>query len=104
MLDIARSAGGGLATLADGADRHRLFSAFVDSCRGTDTPTVAVIEDLQWADTATLDFIAYTGRRLELARCLLVATHRPDAAVPGSQRSWLTWRRSPRFGVSGSSR
>ena len=66
VLDIARSAGGGLATLADGADRHRLFSAFVDSCRGTDTPTVAVIEDLHWADAATLDFIAYTGRRLEL--------------------------------------
>ena len=38
---------------------------------------LVVIEDLHWADDATLDVIALVGRRLE--RGCLVITARPDA-------------------------
>ena len=39
---------------------------------------VAVIDDLQWADAATLDFIAFVGRRLDLTRCMLIVTLRDE--------------------------
>jgi tetratricopeptide (TPR) repeat protein len=44
-------------------------------------PTVLVIEDLQWADEATLDLIRYLGRRVEAARALVIATYRSDEAA-----------------------
>ncbi len=80
VLDIARAAGGDLAKLADTDDRHRLFAEFVASWTDADSTVVAVIDDLQWADAATLDFIAFAGRRLDLTRCLLVVTHRDEVA------------------------
>lgn len=39
-------------------------------------PVVIVIEDVQWADQATLDLIRYVGRRLERAGGLLILTYR----------------------------
>ncbi|MET0864601.1 MAG: AAA family ATPase, partial [Nakamurella sp.] len=39
-------------------------------------PTVFVIEDLQWADEATLDLVRYLGRRLQDQPLLLAVTYR----------------------------
>jgi DNA-binding winged helix-turn-helix (wHTH) protein len=41
------------------------------------TPLVLVLEDLHWADHATLDVIAAIARRHEPARLLVLATYRP---------------------------
>ena len=41
-------------------------------------PTIAVIEDVHWADEATLDLLRYLGRRLEGTTALLIATYRDD--------------------------
>jgi DNA-binding CsgD family transcriptional regulator len=41
-----------------------------------------VLEDVHWADEATLDAISYLGRRLETAPCLLVVTFRDDELGP----------------------
>ena len=43
-----------------------------------DLPTVVVLEDLHWADAATLDFLAFAGRRMEHTRGVLVVTYRED--------------------------
>jgi DNA-binding CsgD family transcriptional regulator len=43
-----------------------------------DKPTLLVLEDLHWADAATLDLVRYVGRRLDSARVLLVVTYRDD--------------------------
>ena len=40
--------------------------------------TVAVIEDVHWADEATLDLLSFAGRRLGRTRGLLLATCRDD--------------------------
>ena len=80
VLDIARMSGGGLADLVDTDDRHRLFAELITSWTDTDSTVVAVIDDLQWADAATLDFVTFAGRRLDLARCLLIVTHRDEIA------------------------
>ncbi len=42
------------------------------------TPTVLAVEDLHWADDATLDVLAYTARRIERVRLLLLVTYRSD--------------------------
>jgi len=41
-------------------------------------PMLVVLEDVHWADEATLDLLLYLGRRLERTNTLLVATYRDD--------------------------
>jgi len=81
LEDIALQAGGQLKALqGSGADRHRLFVAFVELL--AERPSVAVLEDLHWADEATLDLLRYAGRRMVRTRSLLVASFRSDELVP----------------------
>lgn len=54
---------------------------------GRGRPTVLVVEDLHWADDATLDVLAYLARRIERVRLLLVCSLRPeDSASPALRR------------------
>ena len=48
------------------------------TCR---TPAVLAIEDVHWADEATLDLLSYLGRRIQHLRVLLLVTYRDDALV-----------------------
>jgi DNA-binding SARP family transcriptional activator len=49
-------------------------------------PLVVIIEDLHWADTASLQLLAFAGEALRSARVLLLATVRvPEEAPPGLQ-------------------
>jgi DNA-binding CsgD family transcriptional regulator len=43
---------------------------------------VVVIEDLHWADAATLDLLAYLGLKLQRMRVFVLASFRPDALHP----------------------
>ena len=48
----------------------------------SDRGLVLVLEDLQWSDTATLEWLAYQARRRERARFIIIGTYRPaDAAL-----------------------
>ena len=62
LIDVALAAGGDLAKLAESDDRHQLFAEFLAACSVDGPPTVVVLEDLHWADAATLDFLAFAGR------------------------------------------
>jgi ATP/maltotriose-dependent transcriptional regulator MalT len=79
LQDIAQQTGGALdrLLLAD-APRDRLFRALLDELSGGLTPTVAVVEDIHWADEATLDLLRYLARRLDAVRALVIATYRDD--------------------------
>ena len=48
-------------------DRHRLFSQVLEVLAA---PTLLVVEDLHWADDATLDLVRYLGRRVTTTRAL----------------------------------
>jgi predicted ATPase len=77
--------GGALARLRtglvdEGGDRRRLFVAVLDLL--AERPTLAVIEDLHWADEATLDLLRFVGRRLAGTHSLLLASLRSDEVVP----------------------
>src|SRR5215472_4342534 len=79
VLDIGLQAGGGFANLCrQGAARDRLFSAFLAEIDSPAALTVAVIEDVHWADEATIDLLSFAGRRLWRMRVLLLATYRDD--------------------------
>jgi TolB-like protein/DNA-binding winged helix-turn-helix (wHTH) protein/tetratricopeptide (TPR) repeat protein len=48
-------------------------------------PFVLVLEDLQWADRSSIDFLAALAQRPESARLLLLGTYRPADAVLHAQ-------------------
>ncbi len=82
VFDMAEQAGGALqAALAD-PDRHRLVSAFLAVLRADGGPWIAVFEDMQWADEATLEVLRVVGRRAAQLRALVIATFRDEEVGP----------------------
>lgn len=62
--------------------RESLFAALMGHLQRSPSLVVVVIEDLHWADEATLDFVRYLGRRIAHARAMLLATFRDDETGP----------------------
>ena len=60
--------------------REALVRRFFEELASPSWVTVAVIEDAQWADEATLDVLQYVGRRLGDLRALVAVTFRDDEA------------------------
>jgi DNA-binding CsgD family transcriptional regulator/tetratricopeptide (TPR) repeat protein len=62
--------------LAAGASRLRLFQ----QVRGmlSESPMLLVLEDVHWADEATLDVLRFLGRRLAGTRLIILATFRSE--------------------------
>ncbi len=82
--DIARQARWSL-TRVTGGNWIALFSEVLDLLTDGGRPTLLVIEDIHWADDATLNLIRYIGRRIRHTCLLLVATARNDD-TPGQTR------------------
>ncbi|MDT7575688.1 MAG: hypothetical protein QOH17_2021 [Pseudonocardiales bacterium] len=77
LRDAAAGSAGPLDTaLGAGGD---VFAAVVDELSGPRV-TAVVVEDLHWADDATLDVLGYLARRLAELPAVLVLTYRDDAA------------------------
>jgi predicted ATPase/class 3 adenylate cyclase len=55
--------------------------------RAESAPTLVVIEDLHWADAATLDFLSLLIDQLPTSRMLLLVTFRPEFEPPWTLRS-----------------
>ncbi|ELZ11624.1 adenylyl cyclase class-3/4/guanylyl cyclase [Halovivax asiaticus JCM 14624] len=62
------------------AHRTRLYGDVASwlETRAADAPVVLVVEDLQWADSATLDLLAHLHSSLAPAPVLLLCTYRGD--------------------------
>ena len=79
LYDMAAQTQGALSSLLQReTPRSVLFSAFLDELQNGDSPAVVVIEDVHWADEATLDLIKFLGRRLSRLPTLLILTYRDD--------------------------
>jgi tetratricopeptide (TPR) repeat protein len=87
LHDIARQVGGELRDRLAADQRGEVFDALLEALDGPHqrVRTVVVLEDLHWADEATLDMVAFLGRRLALCRALLVLTYRDDEIGPDHQ-------------------
>jgi DNA-binding CsgD family transcriptional regulator len=83
LADIAPALGGRLdQLLRDEAPREVLFGALLGGLRDSRVATVLVIEDVHWADEATLDLLRFLARRLGAAAAMLVVTYRDDQLGP----------------------
>ena len=80
LYDLAREAQWAMPQAIDARQGQRL-PVFSDALHVFETrtqPTLLVIEDLHWADDATLDFVRFLGRRIANTHILLLLTARTD--------------------------
>jgi DNA-binding CsgD family transcriptional regulator len=77
FLDVAEAAPTPLREAIEaGGAPHDIATALHASANGA--PVVVVLEDVHWADEATLDVLRVLGRRIGDARALVIATYRDD--------------------------
>jgi DNA-binding CsgD family transcriptional regulator len=75
LRDVAVELGPGVTEVLRGATaQHEIFAAVLDSLRAR--PHALVVEDLHWADEATLDLVRFLARRVAALPLLLVLSYR----------------------------
>jgi DNA-binding CsgD family transcriptional regulator/tetratricopeptide (TPR) repeat protein len=81
LRDAARSAANGplAAALSPRADPDLVFPAVSEELASPPSPAILVIEDVHWADGATLDVLRYLGPRVQNLPAVLLVTYRDDA-------------------------
>jgi DNA-binding CsgD family transcriptional regulator len=77
VRELAAAAGAPDLVELDGDDRFALAGSLVNAIRAR-SPAVVVVEDLHWADPATLDVLRLLVRRVEEARFLALLTYREE--------------------------
>ena len=96
FLDIAGTVGGELARLVAAAARpHEVTVTLLDTLRGRGL-TVLVLEDLHWADEATLDVLTLLAARIRSVPALVLASYRDDELERGSALRVLLGEKAPR--------
>jgi DNA-binding CsgD family transcriptional regulator len=81
LFDIASQIKGELqAALDNNIERLQIFSRFLAEL--VRPPALIVLEDLHWADEATLDFLRYVGRRIGRTHSLVIVSFRSDEVGP----------------------
>ena len=82
LLDVGRQTGGELDERVERGDKpHDVADALIREL-GAPSPTVLVLEDLHWADEATLDVTRLVARRIEESPALFVASYRGEEMSP----------------------
>ncbi|MDU0356277.1 AAA family ATPase [Paraglaciecola aquimarina] len=67
-----------LCQLESCATPNIIFASFYQAISHLTKPTILVIEDVHWADNASLDLIKYLVRRISFLPCLLCLSYRDD--------------------------
>ncbi|MBA3317862.1 MAG: AAA family ATPase [Gemmatimonadales bacterium] len=62
--------------------RETIFATLLDDLGPGRRPTILVLEDVHWADEATLDLLKFLGRRAHRLRLLVIVTVRDDEIGP----------------------
>src|SRR5919202_1087820 len=78
LLGVAEGTGGELQAISErGAMPHEVVTALARELSAR-PPTIFVLEDVHWADEATLDVLRLLARRVETVPALVVASYRDD--------------------------
>ena len=66
-----------------GSTQERMLREITNALEAlsAETPLVIVLEDLQWSDPSTIDFLSGIARRTSPARLMILATYRPSEAA-----------------------
>ena len=78
LVDVADATGGELLDVMDEGAKPQAVAAALMRELAARGPTVLVLENLHWADEATLDVIALLGRKIDGVPALVVLTYRDD--------------------------
>ncbi len=82
--DMGREIGGTIGqALKDGFDRSGVFEVVMDELQSPPRPTLFVVEDVHWADEATIDLLTSLGRRIAGLPTVMILTYRPEEVAPG---------------------
>jgi DNA-binding NarL/FixJ family response regulator len=76
LRDLTGSVGTALTHALESADQSRVSDALRAELDRPDQPTVLVVEDVHWADEATLDVMRFLVRRIASLPAVLVLTYR----------------------------
>jgi len=79
--DIAVQVNGVLKDAVVEGTRGEVFDAVFDVISGGSRTTAVIVEDVHWADGATLDVLKFLGRRIDRIPATLILTYR-DEEVP----------------------
>jgi DNA-binding CsgD family transcriptional regulator len=74
----AQSSGRAGHAMRDEESRDWLVRALLEDLARPERASVVVLEDVHWADAATMDFLRFIGRRIQRTSAVLVATYRHD--------------------------
>jgi predicted ATPase/DNA-binding CsgD family transcriptional regulator len=82
LLDMVPDLGEAFGAALDANRREAVFDLFLAALRPPAKATVVVLEDVHWADDATLDLLRFLGRRQASTRALTIVTYRDDEVGP----------------------
>ena len=81
-----------------GSSPQRMLREFADAIKelAAETPVILFLDDLQWSDAATVEFLAYLAQRREPTRLLVIGTYRPADTIlsrqsPASSGAKVDW-------------
>src|SRR5262245_23336525 len=83
LRDLVGGVGTALTRALKRGDRDEVLEALRDEFGWAKHPTVLAIEDVHWADEATLDVLRYLVRRVAHLPLVLVLTYRDDELATG---------------------
>ena len=83
LRDLTDNVGSALTHALESADGSRVSDAMRAELDRPEQPTVLVIEDVHWADEATLDVLRFLVRRIVSLPAVLVLTYRDGELVSG---------------------
>jgi adenylate cyclase len=75
----------GVAPVDSGIEQSHIFEQYTNVLKAlaAKQPLMLVLDDLQWADGASMDLLFRLGRRIGESRILIVGTYRPDEVALG---------------------
>ena len=78
LIEVAESSGGEVEALVRGAAKPYEVATALMHELGRHAPSVLVLEDVHWADEATLDVVRLLGRKVEGVPALLLVSYRDE--------------------------
>jgi len=75
----------GVGAAENGIDQSHIFEQYTNVLKALaeKQPLMLVLDDIQWADGASIDLLFRLGRRIGESRILIVGTYRPDEVAMG---------------------
>jgi adenylate cyclase len=84
MDQLERLAGKPVAQAVDQGHVFEQYTAFLQRLSAK-TPLILFLDDLQWADGASLGLLFHLGRRIETSRILVLGAYRPNDVALGRE-------------------